>query len=239
MSCMATLLSTLETETLLGSPSDHPIRTRHSTGSPLKGNRYMARLTQDNLGILKVNLTKNNLWTWEVRHTHIRINLLGSQSNRLFKTSLVSSQGTPLDQLAQFTIPLINQPFSKGTLMAKMDNPMFNRAHLPLETQTLLGKGGNPLPSLYTKEGSLPYSKPNPLPNPVTVGDPRANRLYSQINPRSTLTVNLDKLASLGVNQLSNPFDHPFREDNPWWHMDNLAPSRATLLANQVHLESD
>ena len=199
----------------------------------------MARLTQDNLGIHKVNLTRNNLWTLEVRHTHIRINLLGSQSNRFFKTSLVSSQGTPLDKLAQFTILQINQPSSKGIPMARVDNPMFNRAHLPLESQTLLGKGGNPLPSLYTKEGSLPCSKPNPLPNPVTVGDKRANHLYSQINPGSTLIVNLDKLANLDVNQLSNQFDHPFREDNPWWHMDNLASSKAILLANQVHHESD
>ena len=122
---------------------------------------------------------------------------------------------------------------------------MFNRANLPLKSRILLGVGGNllyskanPPLSPYTKEGSLPYSKPNPLPNLVTLGDKRANRLYSQINPLSTLIVNLDKLANLGVNQLSSQFDHPFRKDKAWSHMDNLAPSKAILLANQVHLES-
>ena len=183
----------------------------------------------------------------EVRHIHIKINPLDNQSNLLFnKANSVSSKGTPLDKLAKFTILQINQPSSKGIPLGRVDDPMFNRAHLPLKSRILLGEGGNllyskanPLLSPYTKEGSLRYSKPSPLPNQVTVGDKRANHLYSQINPGSSLIVNLDKLANLDVNQLSSQFDHPFRKDNPWWHMDNLVPSKATLLANQVHLESD
>ena len=104
----------------------------------------MARLTQDNLGAHKVNLTRNNPWALEVRHIHIKINLLGKQSNRIFnKTNSVSSKGTPLDKLAQFTILQINQSSSKGILLGRVDNPMFNRANLPLKSQILLGEGGN------------------------------------------------------------------------------------------------
>ena len=61
----------------------------------------MARPTQDNLGTHKVNLTRNSRWALEVHHIHIKINLLGNQSNHLFNNSnLVSSKGTPLDKLA-------------------------------------------------------------------------------------------------------------------------------------------
>ena len=200
----------------------------------------MARLTQDNLGAHKVNLTRNNPWALEVRHIHIKINLLDNQSNCLFnKASSVSSKGTPPDKLAQFTILQINQWSSKGILLGRVDNPMFNRANLPLKSRILLGEGGNllyskanPPLSPYTKEGSLPCSKPSPLLNPVTLGGKRANRLYSKVNPLSALIVNLDKLANLGVNQLSSQFSHPFRKDDPWWRMDNLVPRKSILLAN-------
>ena len=70
----------------------------------------MARLTQDNLGAHKVNLTRNNPWALEVRHIHIKINLLDNQSNLLFnKANSVSSKGTHLDKLGQFIILKINQ----------------------------------------------------------------------------------------------------------------------------------
>ena len=75
-------------------------------------------------------------------------------------------------------------------------------------------------------------SKPSPLLRLVTLGGKRANRLYSKVNPLSALIVNLDKLANLGVNQRSSQFSHPFRNDDPWWRMDNLVPSKFILLAN-------
>ncbi len=106
------------------SPKDHPIKASRLMCKPLRGNHFMARLTQDNLGAHRVNLTRDNPRALEVRHIRIRVNLLDNQGSLLFsKANSVSSKGTHLDKLGQFIILKINQQSSKDILMGKGGNP--------------------------------------------------------------------------------------------------------------------
>ena len=91
------------------SPKDRQIKASHLMCKPLKGNHFMARLTQDNLGAHRVNLTRDNPRALEVRHIRIRVNLLDNEGSLPFsKANSVSSKGTHLDKLGQFIILKIN-----------------------------------------------------------------------------------------------------------------------------------
>ena len=96
---------------------------------------------------------------------------------------------------------------------------MYNRANPLLILIILLGK-----------RVSFLHSKANPLLSPCTPGGRRANLLYSKVNPLSALTIHLDRLANLRVNQPSSRLSHLFRKDN-------LAPSKFVLLGRQVRLK--
>ena len=116
----------------------------------------MARLTQDNLGAHRVNLTRDNPRALEVRHIHIRVNLLDNQGNLTFnKANPVSSKGTHLDKLGQFIILKINQQSSKDILLGRGGNPTYIRANLLPSLVIFLGRVGNPM-----------FNRVNPLLNP-------------------------------------------------------------------------
>jgi hypothetical protein len=177
------------------------------------------------------------------------------------KTNLVSSKGTPLDKLAQFTILQINQPSSKGIPLGRVDNPMFNRANLPRSLvipwagwTTLTGPT---YPNSFWARGATCYTARPTLcsahiprraacrtasPTLFQPGYGGGQTGQPSIQPNQPGTYPHRQPGQAGQPRRQpaiQPIRPPVPRRQPLVAHGQPGASKAILLANQVHLESD